>query len=117
MLRLLFHNLLVIQLRSIIIGSKISVLKDQLTIIKREADICLASNPDYGNEVFKIKHRKTTVLPNGTISEPGEYPLSTSEWGKNAFTWLPKYRDLAVKDFNKLVRKYSDIALEILAKG
>ena len=74
-------------MKTLNIGDSYQYMKHTLTVIEKVENFVLAFNPDYGYEVFKIRYRKASKLATWAISEPGEYPPSTSEFGKDAFHW------------------------------
>ena len=77
-----------------------------LKILMRGGPIILAYNPEYGYEVFKVRIRKEKKWDNSTIPA-GEYPPASSEFGKMALHFPPKYLHLAVKEFMKLFLEYN----------
>lgn len=77
-----------------------------LTITKREGDIIMAFNPEYGYEVFKVRLRKEKKWREGSVTPAGEYPPSSSEFGKSAVHYPPKLYHLAEKVFSDYVLKF-----------
>ncbi len=87
------------------VGDNYKYLGYVMTIKRRENNIVMAENPEYGYEVFKVLHREAAKLPGGSLSEEGEYPPSNSQFGINSGHWPHRHRALAEKYFEKLVCK------------
>jgi len=92
-------------MKKLTVGESYRYIGYTLTVTRREGDIIMAENPEYGIEVFKIHNRKAVRLPNGNFSIAGEFPPSTSQWGRNSGHWPSRHRHLAEKYFEKLVCK------------
>lgn len=91
--------------RTLNIGDTYTYLGYKLEVIQRIGDIVLAEHLKYGIEVFKVRHRKVETCPSGSVTQPGEYPPKTSEWGLwPSGHWRIDERDAAKRFFNELVR-------------
>ena len=90
------------------IGDYYKYMGYELKITKREGQIAFAENDSYGIEVFRIKNRKESTFPNGSVSEGGECPPGTSEWGNSSGYWRTSGRTNAEKYFTELVSRQGD---------
>ena len=102
-------------MKTLNIGDTYNYMGYTLTVIRREGDIVIAENPDYGFEVFKVQHRKATPLPGGSLSEPGEYCPSSSQFGMyRAEHFPPKRGQKAHNVFAEYVKWYEPSQEQII---
>ena len=76
-----------------------------LTISRREGNIIMAENPEYGFEVFRVKSRKEGMAASGSIIPEGEYPPANSDFGIDCQHFPTRFKHQANDTFKKMVER------------
>lgn len=89
-------------------------------IVKRTGDVAMFAAGAEGHEpleweVFVVQRRKSTKLPNGTMSVPGEKVPTPEQWGAHAWTYTTK--GPAENRFAMLVEREKERAADVLPKA
>jgi hypothetical protein len=90
-------------MKTLKIGESYKHLGFILIITRREGNIIMAENPDYGYEVFRVKVRKESIIMDSKL-QAGEYPPANSEFGEYCQFFPPRFTKNAHDCFNILLK-------------